>query len=266
MIPPPPDRETADFFVSYTQPDRAWAEWIAWQLEANGYSVIIQAWDFAGGHNFVIEMDKASARSERTIAVLSTEYLASKFATSEWAAAFARDPTGKARALIPIRIGGVAPSGLLAAIAWVDLVDCDEEMATTRLLAAATDSRAKPLTKPAFPGQAEGISPPKPRFPSALPPIWNVPARNRHFTGRVQLLERIQPELANRERVVVTQAIAGLGGIGKTQLAIEYAYRNAAQYRPGLVGARRERGDAARGSARTCASSGPAGGRRDARP
>ena len=25
--------ESADFFVSYTSADRAWAEWIAWQLE-----------------------------------------------------------------------------------------------------------------------------------------------------------------------------------------------------------------------------------------
>ena len=29
--------QSADFFVSYTSADRAWAEWIAWQLEAEGY-------------------------------------------------------------------------------------------------------------------------------------------------------------------------------------------------------------------------------------
>ena len=28
--------EAADFFVSYTSADRSWAEWIAWQLEAEG--------------------------------------------------------------------------------------------------------------------------------------------------------------------------------------------------------------------------------------
>ena len=38
--------EAADFFVSYTSADRAWAEWIAWQLEAEGYTVVVQAWDF----------------------------------------------------------------------------------------------------------------------------------------------------------------------------------------------------------------------------
>ncbi len=35
--------QAADFFVSYTSADRAWAEWIAWQLEAEGYTVIVQA-------------------------------------------------------------------------------------------------------------------------------------------------------------------------------------------------------------------------------
>jgi hypothetical protein len=35
--------EAADFFVSYTSADRAWAEWIAWHLEAEGYQVVIQA-------------------------------------------------------------------------------------------------------------------------------------------------------------------------------------------------------------------------------
>jgi TIR domain len=32
-----------DFFVSYTGADRAWAEWIAWQLEDAGYSIVLQA-------------------------------------------------------------------------------------------------------------------------------------------------------------------------------------------------------------------------------
>ena len=41
--------KAADFFVSYTSADRAWAEWIAWQLEAEGYTVVVQAWDFTPG-------------------------------------------------------------------------------------------------------------------------------------------------------------------------------------------------------------------------
>ena len=68
----------ADFFISYTSADRAWAEWIAWQLDA-GYTTVLQAWDFLPGSNFVLAMQQAAAQSQRTIAILSPHYLASRF-------------------------------------------------------------------------------------------------------------------------------------------------------------------------------------------
>ena len=77
-----------DFFISYTSTDRKWAEWIAWQLEEAGYSIVLQAWDFRPGSNFVLEMDKATQEAERTIAVLSPEYLNGKYTQAEGAAAF----------------------------------------------------------------------------------------------------------------------------------------------------------------------------------
>ena len=46
----------ADFFVSYTSADRPWAEWIAWELEQAGHSVIVQAWGIQAGANFVVVM------------------------------------------------------------------------------------------------------------------------------------------------------------------------------------------------------------------
>jgi tetratricopeptide (TPR) repeat protein len=67
-----------DFFISYTAKDRKWAEWIAWQLEEAGYSVVVQAWDFRPGGNFALDMQKATD-AERTIAVLSPDYLQKPF-------------------------------------------------------------------------------------------------------------------------------------------------------------------------------------------
>jgi len=64
-----------------------------------------------------------------------------------------------------------------------------------------------------------------------LPPIWNVPhRRNPDFTGRDELLADIEASLASDGHAALTQAIVGLGGIGKTQLALEYAYRHAGDY------------------------------------
>jgi hypothetical protein len=55
-----------DFFISYTSADRAWAEWIAWQLKEAGSSVVLQAWDMVAGRDFVHEMQKATTTAKRT--------------------------------------------------------------------------------------------------------------------------------------------------------------------------------------------------------
>ena len=83
-----------DFFISYTGADQPWAEWIAWQLEEEGYSVTLQAWHFKPGNNFVHEMQTALEQCEKTLAVVSDRYLHSKFAMAEFYAAYVDDPLG----------------------------------------------------------------------------------------------------------------------------------------------------------------------------
>jgi hypothetical protein len=73
---------------SATQADRAWAEWIAWQLEENRYGTVLQAWDLRSGDNFVVRMRDALEEADRTIAVVSPAYLASPYCGDEWTGAF----------------------------------------------------------------------------------------------------------------------------------------------------------------------------------
>lgn len=158
-----------DFFISYNGKDKDWAEWIAWQLEEIDCSVVIQAWDFRPGGNFVLEMQKATAQSGRTLAVLSPNYLAANFTQPEWAAAFIQDPTGEKGILLPVRVAECNLQGLLPTIIYIDLVDLEEAAAKERLLAGIRQGRAKPSVPPGFPIGQGRIERQPPRFPN--PPL-----------------------------------------------------------------------------------------------
>jgi tetratricopeptide (TPR) repeat protein len=71
-------------------------------------------------------------------------------------------------------------------------------------------------------------------LPSSAPSsIWNVPyQQNAFFTGREDILTQLYAALHQKGTVAITQAhaLCGLGGIGKTQIVLEYAYRYRDEY------------------------------------
>lgn len=173
-----------DFFISYNRADNQYAEWITWTLKEAGYSVIIQAWDFRPGGNFVLDMQRAAAESQKTIAVLSESYLKSSYTQPEWAAAFAIDPQSLERKLIPVRVKECKPEGMLRPIVYIDLVGLSEADAKQTLLEGLKPS-GRPLQKPMFPevGVAEAtsskpaITEPK-AFPSAVSQVQQIKAKS----------------------------------------------------------------------------------------
>ena len=59
----------------------------------------------------------------------------------------------------------------------------------------------------------------------ALPAVWNVPSQDRNFAGRKTQLRKLDRALNSGRPTALTQAISGLGGVGKTELAKEYVHR-----------------------------------------
>ena len=221
--------ERKDFFISYASADQAWAEWIAWELEANGYTTFLQAWDFGPAANFIALMHEGARNADYTLALLSPSYFPSDYTTAEWTAILAPDPLNRGRRLVPVRVVDCRPEGLLGPLAYTDLAGKSEPEARSALLAALQflkKGRGKPAEQPSYPGARPAAVR---RLPSIRPEVFNVPERNRNFTGRREALEQLRTTLVAGGNAAVT-ALHGLGGVGKTQLAIEYAWRYHTDY------------------------------------
>ncbi|GAA4925876.1 FxSxx-COOH system tetratricopeptide repeat protein [Streptomyces coeruleoprunus] len=212
--------QPADLFLSYVAENRMWADWIESVLTRAGFRVVprdVSADASGHGADPHTEADGAA----RTVVLLSSAYLKSARAVEFWRRATAEDPSGGRRHLLPLRVGDVRLTAPYIDRNPVDLFRLDEAHATSALLRA--------LDRPARPADAGA---PGPRFPGTVPTIWNAPPRNPGFTGRSIVLERMRDQLGGGMAVVLPQpqTLYGLGGVGKTQVALEYVHRFMADY------------------------------------
>jgi WD40 repeat protein len=207
--------EPPKVFISYNRADRDWAEWIAGAIEPAGYEPVLQAWHFRPGENFVSRMQEVAAQTDFTIAVLSENYLKSEYTQPEWAAAFAQDPTGKKRRLIPVRVAECILTGMLSAIIYIDLFGIGEQDAERALLDGLKPS-GKPVQPQPFPGKRHesGIS--SPLFPPNIATLYGVPELPPHYLAREPNLAELKQKLLDGGANVGVQ---GMGGSGKTVLA-----------------------------------------------
>ena len=140
------------YFVSYNHKDQEWAEWVAWTIEDLGYRAVIQAWDFVPGRSWVHEMQLQLAACTAVICLLSQNFLESDYTAAEWETAFAKDPVGKHRRLIPIRIKECELHAFLNTRVYVDFVGRERDICRELVRKALTGERAKPSSEPTFPG------------------------------------------------------------------------------------------------------------------
>ncbi|MCX4973359.1 FxSxx-COOH system tetratricopeptide repeat protein [Streptomyces sp. NBC_00620] len=205
----------SDLHLSYVSEDRMWADWIAALLNRAGFRVVLK--------HVGSEGDGAERPTDRTVVVLSPSYQRSPRARQVWERATGGDPSGR-RQVVAVRVSDIRPTPSFSEGTSVDLVRLDEPQAGSILLRA--------LGKPALPdGSSAGGMSGEARFPGTAPKFWNISPRNVSFTGRSALLEWMRDSLGNSSNVTSPPyALYGLGGVGKTQIALEYVHRFGADY------------------------------------
>jgi MinD-like ATPase involved in chromosome partitioning or flagellar assembly len=216
---PPP----GDIYLSYVPQDRMWADWIDALLSQRGIHVLRPPSPGVAGDAPLDAVRRAATMTGRTIAILSGAYLDSPDAADVGESIVAADPVGTSRRLISVQVADVHAGPPFDRLT-VDMTRRDEGQAIDELL-KALGYPPKPTV------QQDGGSARQPRYPRNNPPIWQVPTRNAVFTGRVEVLEQLHDRLAGTSMAVVApMALHGLGGVGKTQVALEYAHRYMADY------------------------------------
>ncbi|WP_369270727.1 FxSxx-COOH system tetratricopeptide repeat protein [Streptomyces sp. R11] len=210
--------ENTTIHVSFVPEDRTWADWIEFTLKSVGFQVRL----LSNGTTTAPPRTTGKNTVEsptRTIAVLSQAYRRSAETRAVWEAADTVDDLGNRRSLVTVRVDDVRLSPPFSERTSADLSRCgaDEDAARQTLL-NAVEAPAQTLFSPAVTSDGG------PRFPGAEPAVLSpdMPIRNPSFTGREQLLEFLRERLLAGDGTVL---LRGMGGVGKTMLAMEFAHR-----------------------------------------
>jgi tetratricopeptide (TPR) repeat protein len=238
-----PDKPIEIFF-SYAHEDESLRDGLADHLkifERQGVSIGWHDRRINAGSEWAKQIDERLNTADLILLLVSKDFLASDYCYDvEMPRAIERHERDEAHVIpiilrpcawkrAPFRKLQVLPKDALPVIDWPHLdkaflnVVEEIEIAIEKIKTKAASSMSSPAS-----AQAAGR---QPKLTHSR--IWNVPhLHNPNFTGREADLKALRDSLfaSKTAALVQTRAIHGLGGIGKTQLATEYAYLNGADY------------------------------------
>ncbi|MFI1192588.1 FxSxx-COOH system tetratricopeptide repeat protein [Micromonospora sp. NPDC020750] len=206
--------------LAHAGADRLWAEWLCEQLEQGGTGTEPRQLDPRPADDLAALLRDAAGDAAGLLLVLSDALLrAGTRSVAEWAEAVAALRADREVAFRPVAVGLRRPTFLAAG-------ECP-------VLGALDEAEARAEVLALF-----GLDAPAPRrsssapWPLHQPRYWRqpFPPRNPNFTGREDELRELRELLTGDVTAVVPTAVLGPAGVGKTQLAVEYAYRFAACY------------------------------------
>jgi tetratricopeptide (TPR) repeat protein len=208
-----PTTLAADVSVVYAGEDRMWAEWLEGILKPYCSRVTL--------HDVAIRVPERPDPATRALILTSDAFLQARHGRAAWRALTDSAPGLPALQVTRLRLDRAQMPGSEVEYTSVDLHRVDEAECVQRVFKALN------LTTDLVPAAKAG-----PRFPGSWPRIFNAPSRNTLFTGRAAELDQLRSELGGGISVVLPQpqTLFGLGGVGKTQIVLEYVHRFVADY------------------------------------
>ncbi len=203
-----------DFFLSRRGSVATVAQEVADVLTAADYKVIVQDYDIPLGASFVEAMHEGVKTARDLIILLTRDYEQSPYTRKEFFSFEAeRLRDERERHIVVLRCDDAPLRGLLADSVYQNLVGIAEPEERRRRILAAAERRSSAER----PQRRRGRT------------FVGVPPRIAGFIGRADELDRLDAILTQDRRAAVTQvgraAVQGMGGVGKTTLAVEYANR-----------------------------------------
>jgi len=232
-----------DVFLSHNRAQKDWTRDLARRLRDEGFEVWFDEWCLRGGENWIVGLRRGVKESRHVVFVVSPESMDAVWPRFEVYLSIFLDPAADDRKLIPIihtrcdlpeEIGGFHHCPDFSETHGNPLL---YDFKLARLMADLDPSRERPTDFELWVTQYEGerwdrIPPVRPLPPKSLMPL----RANPHFVGREDELRELERHLRAGSTTAIGQVAAatGLGGIGKTQLAVEYAHRYGPRYWGGV--------------------------------
>jgi len=226
-----------DVFVSYSPTDEEWVwDWLVPRLQEAGLALCTDQESFHPGVPRLVNVEKAVTASRHTLLVLSPAWVEGEWERFAGLLARSEDPVGQRRRTIPLLRERCKPDRAIARLIYADFTDPEKwDGQLERLVATLEGHGHRTAFGPPL-GALLGLEAPT-LFP--FRPNLSFVGREEELTALHDLLDEPTPlgvssALTDSQAVPKVAGLIGLGGIGKTQLAVEYIYRYRDAY-PGGV-------------------------------
>lgn len=226
-------------------PSKRWLDRLLEQLEPLGLQGQVSAWSdqqLDAGDFWDAAIQKQLQQAKAAVLLVSPAFLASKYIRNSELPVLLMNARQQGAVILPIILRHCLFKE--TTFKYPDPVDGPQQLSLAALQAANASTEplnalqeheqdqvllavAQRLLKLVEAGQSTSS-----QSEATASPLNNLPfRRNEFFTGREQVLSNLRTALTTKRAAALTQAISGMGGIGKTQTALEYAYRYGEHYR-----------------------------------